>query len=230
MQGMTSLSWWIVTLIGLMSFIWATPLPLAMIVRATWSGITLGCREIGLCTLTVSQHAITEGWTFTFTEILWTPHPGYPSGTYRAFAPEWQCSITEAEDRGRSHLEQVELYYNRHAHALPDINIDGALLQYRNMPSRKDGLSPSQKLYGHLIQDTLPAHHRAFAPEWQCSITEAEDRGRSHLEQVELYYNRHARALPNINVDGENIHNVFLMSQCKTIPLRGGTSMLWLRR
>jgi len=37
-----------------------------------------------------------------------------------------------------------------------------ALLQYRNTPSRKDGLSPAQKLFGHPVQDILPAHHRAF--------------------------------------------------------------------
>ena len=33
-----------------------------------------------------------------------------------------------------------------------------ALLQYRNTPSRRDRLSPAQKLYGHPVQDTLPAH------------------------------------------------------------------------
>ncbi len=42
-----------------------------------------------------------------------------------------------------------------------------ALLQYRNTPSRKDGLSPTQKLYGRPVQDTLPAHRRAFSSEWQ---------------------------------------------------------------
>ena len=44
-----------------------------------------------------------------------------------------------------------------------------ALLQYRNTPSRKDGQSPAQKLYGRPIQDTLPAHRRLFSPEWQRS-------------------------------------------------------------
>jgi hypothetical protein len=37
-----------------------------------------------------------------------------------------------------------------------------ALLQYCNTPSRKDGFSLAQKLS---IQDTLPAHRCAFAPE-----------------------------------------------------------------
>ena len=36
-----------------------------------------------------------------------------------------------------------------------------AILQYRNTPSCKDGLSPAQKLYGRPIQDTLPAHRRS---------------------------------------------------------------------
>ena len=49
-----------------------------------------------------------------------------------------------------------------------------ALLQYRNTPCRKDGLSPAQKLFGHPVQDTLTAHRRSFAPEWQKSTIEAE--------------------------------------------------------
>ena len=48
-----------------------------------------------------------------------------------------------------------------------------ALLQYRNTPTRKDGLSSVQKLFGHPVQDTLPAHHRSFATEWQRTSQEA---------------------------------------------------------
>ena len=36
-------------------------------------------------------------------------------------------------------------------------------------PSCRDGLSPAQKLYGHPVQDTLPAHHCSFSPQWQIS-------------------------------------------------------------
>ena len=35
-------------------------------------------------------------------------------------------------------------------------------LQYRNIPSCKDGQSPAQKMYGRPIQDTLPVHHHSF--------------------------------------------------------------------
>ena len=55
-----------------------------------------------------------------------------------------------------------------------------AMLQYRNTPSRKDGLSPAQKLFGWPIQDVLPAHHCAFTPEWQRSAAEADEQERSH--------------------------------------------------
>ena len=42
-----------------------------------------------------------------------------------------------------------------------------ALFQYWNTPPCRDNLSPAQKLFGHPVQDTLPAHRRAFAPESQ---------------------------------------------------------------
>ena len=56
-----------------------------------------------------------------------------------------------------------------------------ALLQYRNTPSRKDGLSPAQKLYGHPVQDILPVHHRSFSKEWQQKFQEAEEQSRQAL-------------------------------------------------
>ena len=37
-----------------------------------------------------------------------------------------------------------------------------SLLQYGNTPTKRDGLSPAQKLYGHPVQDSLPAHRRSF--------------------------------------------------------------------
>ena len=80
------------------------------------------------------------------------------------------------------------------------------LLQYRNTPSRRDGLSPAQKLFGRPTQDTLPAHRKAFAPEyeWQRAAKVADASARDHQEQVEQYYNMRARALPDIGV-GTNV-------------------------
>ena len=75
-----------------------------------------------------------------------------------------------------------------------------ALLQYRNTPSRKDGLSPSHKLFGHPVQDTLPAHHRSFLPEWQRPIFTAEQQRQDTLQSTAAFYNSHAHTLSNINV------------------------------
>ena len=79
-----------------------------------------------------------------------------------------------------------------------------ALLQYRNMPSRKDGLSPAQKLYGNPIQDTLPAHHSSFALEWQHSAQEAKQQTEVTREASQRYYNTGAHPLPEIQV-GTNV-------------------------
>ena len=64
-----------------------------------------------------------------------------------------------------------------------------ALLQYRNTPTRKDGLSPTQKLFGHPVQDTLPAHHRSFAPEWQRTSQEAQQQTDITLQSSANFYN-----------------------------------------
>ena len=79
-----------------------------------------------------------------------------------------------------------------------------ALLQYRNTPSRKDGVSPAQKLYGHPIQDVLPAHHNSFAPEWRRSNQEAKKQVEATLKASQTYYNTGAHALPKIQV-GTNV-------------------------
>ena len=73
-------------------------------------------------------------------------------------------------------------------------------MQYRNTPSRKDGLSPAQKLYGRPIQDTLPAHRRTFSPQWQRSISTAEKKAKTTMEKVETSYNSKARPLPEIKI------------------------------
>ena len=64
------------------------------------------------------------------------------------------------------------------------------------MPCKRDSLSPAQKLDGHLIQDSLPAHRRSFAPEWKRPV-DAE-----HADQVlydsRSYYDQHAHSLPDL--------------------------------
>ena len=75
-----------------------------------------------------------------------------------------------------------------------------ALMQYRNTTYRKDGVSPAQKIYGHPVQDTLPAHRRSFAPEWQCEAEHVEQSAQASQKIAVKYYNSSAHSLPDIKV------------------------------
>lgn len=68
-----------------------------------------------------------------------------------------------------------------------------ALLQYRNTPARKEGLSPAQKLHGRPVQDTLLAHRRSFLDKWQKTVKETD--WVDTKVEMENYYNRHTHAL-----------------------------------
>ena len=61
-------------------------------------------------------------------------------------------------------------------------------------------MSPTQKLCGHPVQDTLPVHYTAFAHEWQTKMTEAETKKSMSLEKTRRAYNRHASPLPDIAI------------------------------
>ena len=111
--------------------------------------------------------------------------PYYPQSNGKAKATvKSMKKIIRASWNGR-HLEEEKLCR--------------ALLQYRNTPSTKDGQSPAQKLYGHPIQDILPAHGRSFAPEWQHSMDKVEHKTRATLEKASSYYNQRAHSLPDIH-------------------------------
>ena len=73
-----------------------------------------------------------------------------------------------------------------------------ALLQYRNTPSTKDGLSPAQKLFGHQMQDRVPVHRRAFAKVHQQAIELAEERRKRYKAKEAEYFNQHAHDLPEL--------------------------------
>lgn len=147
-------------------------------------------------------------------DVLWSDQgPQFTSHLFNAFSAEWGFrhitstptypqSNGKAEATVKSMKKIIEAVWT--GSYLDESKLARALLQYRNTPSRKDGLSPAQKLFGHPIQDILPAHHRAFAPEWQQSAMETAAKTSSHQEQVESYYNRRARPLPEIHI-GSNV-------------------------
>ncbi len=75
-----------------------------------------------------------------------------------------------------------------------------ALIQYRNTPCRKDGQSPAHKLFGHPVQDSIPAHCRSFGLEWQKSANEVEKAAHSTEEKAQAAYNQHAHDLTDLKV------------------------------
>ena len=74
------------------------------------------------------------------------------------------------------------------------------MLQYRNTPSHKDGLSPAQKLFGTPVQDSLHAHCRSFLPCWQKQPEDAETQAKLSQEKTQDFYNLHVHNLPDIGI------------------------------
>lgn len=147
-------------------------------------------------------------------DIVWSDQgPQFTSKPFQDFSKEWGFqhimsspmypqSNGKAEATVKSMKNLIKASWTRDA--LDERKLTRALLQYRNTPSQRDRLSPAQKLFGQPIQDTLPAHRRAFAPQWQISAEEAEKHAITQAERVEHYYNQHARTLPEIHI-GSNV-------------------------
>ena len=147
-------------------------------------------------------------------DVLWSDNgPQFTAKEFKAFVQQWgfhhQTSTPyypqsngKAETAVKSMKKIIKTAWN--GRFLDTNKLCRALLQYRNTPSRKDGLSPAQKLYGHPIQDILLANSRSFAPEWQHSTAEATDHANTTLENNRQYYNSSAHPLPEIKV-GTNV-------------------------
>ncbi len=147
-------------------------------------------------------------------DVVWSDQgPQFTAKLFKDFSKEWGFqhitsspmypqSNGKAEATVKAMKKIIRAAWRRNS--LDERALTRALLQYRNTPSQRDRLSPAQKLFGQPIQDTLPAHRRAFAPQWQTSAEEAERHATSNAEQVEHHYNQHARALPEIGV-GSNV-------------------------
>ena len=119
--------------------------------------------------------------------------PGYPQLNGKAVA-----AVKSMKKLNRRSIKHSVLNENKFARAL---------LQYRNTPSRKDKLSPAQRLYGHPIQNIIPVHRRAFAPERQSKMKEMDFKDK-YREQTATYYNRGAAPLSDIQLGSHVvIHN-----------------------
>ena len=143
-------------------------------------------------------------------DILWSDGgPQFTSLMFSTFANQWGFTHQTSSPRYPQSNGKVEATVKSmkkllaaswdHRHLNND-KLCRTLLQYRNTPSRRDGLSPAQKLFGHPVQDTLPAHRRSFSPEWQCSAQEADQQAAHRLRQSETYYNTHTQPLTDLEI------------------------------
>ena len=113
-------------------------------------------------------------------------------------SPRYPQSNGKVEATVKSMKKLIQHAWN--GRALEDEKFCRSLLQYRNTPSRKDGLPPAQKLFGHPVQDILPAHRRSFLPQWQRPVQEATQQAEDTSKSSAAYYNLHAHNLPDIHV------------------------------
>lgn len=147
-------------------------------------------------------------------DVLWSDGgPQFTSKPFHEFAQQWGFSHTvstprypqsngKAEATVKSMKKIIRSSWN--GRYINQDKLCRALLQYRNTPTRKDGLSPAQKLYGHPVQDILPAHRRSFSEEWQRKAEVAEQQVTQTLQSSATYYNKHAHNLQEIQV-GSNV-------------------------
>ena len=177
-----------------------------------WPDVVHLCHDTTTPSLLMAlKQAFCRSWT---PDVIWSDQgPQFMSKLFQDFSKEWgfrhaTSSPTYPQSNGKAEAtvkSMKKIILTAWTGTRLDMDkLARAMLQYRNTPSRKDGLSPAQKLFGRPIQDVLPAHHRAFAPEWQRSAAEADERERSHREQVESDYNRQAHNLPEIHI-GSNV-------------------------
>ena len=76
--------------------------------------------------------------------------------SHEVSSPHYPQSNGKAEARVKSMKKLISAAWT--GRSVDWTKLSRALLQYRNTPTRKDGISPAQKLFGHPVQDTLPAH------------------------------------------------------------------------
>jgi len=150
----------------------------------------------------------------TIPDIIWSDGgPQFTSVKFNQFTQQWgflhkTSSPYHLQSNGKieSTVKSMKkiIYTSWNGHSLDQNKFCRALLQYRNTPSRNDGLSPAQKLYGHPTQDTLPAHRRSFSQEWQRTAEEIEKQSKNTQESTTTYYNAHAHHLTELDI-GSNV-------------------------
>ena len=155
------------------------------VISALWQSFSAARPYLTLYGLTVDHNSHPRHFqTFLTAGVFYTNFPHQDNGKVEATVKS---------------LKKL-LQHSWNGRALDDEKLCWSLLQYRNTPSRKDGLSPAQKLFGHPVQDIVPAHQRSFLPQWQQTTQEAAQQAEDTSKLSAAYYNIHAHNLPDIHV------------------------------
>lgn len=105
-------------------------------------------------------------------DLLWSDGvPQFTLSKFTSFLTRWgiahKVSLSQYPQSNVKVEATVKSMKKFISSALTDNSVDReklycSLLQYRNTPCHKDGISPAQKLLGHPIQNHLPAHRHSF--------------------------------------------------------------------
>ena len=117
---------------------------------------------------------------------------------HKTSSPHYPQSNGKAEATVKSMKKLISASWK--GRSLDNNKLCKALLQYRNTPCGRDAKSPAQKLFGHPIQDNLPAHRRAFAPEWQKKAKVTESTEEAKEQNTKEHYDLHCKSMKDLDV------------------------------
>ena len=121
---------------------------------------------------------------------------------HRRSSPHYPQSNGRAEAAVKAAKKLIRCCWDGCRNQLDEERWTRGVLQHRNTPGR-GGRSPAQIVFGHPVRDTLPAHRRSFAPEWQVAADAAAGRVSEHQQRADDIYNRQARDLEPLAVGNQ---------------------------
>ena len=143
-------------------------------------------------------------------DIIWSDQGRqFMSHEFQEFLNDWGIRHKTSSPRNPQSNGKVEsavksmknlITSNIKTRSIDQNSILKGLIQYRNTPSQRDGLSPAQKLFGQPIQDDLPIHRKAFKKEHQKAFEKATERAQHHQEKQAENFDKNARNLPDLRV------------------------------
>ncbi|XP_045132899.1 uncharacterized protein LOC123517089 [Portunus trituberculatus] len=134
--------------------------------------------------------------------------PQFTSSTFRSFIQRWGINHVMSSPGYPQSNEHADAFVKKVKYliakvcatdAIDEEAFDRGLLELRKTP-RPDSRSSAQVLDGHPLRSAVPAHRRAFAPEWQVAGDEYDARWAATRRESEKYYNKNARSLPPLHI------------------------------